>query len=466
MQLKPTYGMLAKLALVSAVLASSPALAESYPEANTLVPEGMQRYVASAFPDRIILLPGQHAATEQRLSWRTNTAVERSLVQLTVAQNTPGLHLTAHEVEGEWRLGESENGQAHHHAAVLSDLKPDTLYAYRVMGQDTWSEWFQFKTPKASFSPSTVLYFGDAQNAVLSHYARTVREAIRRTPHAEVMLYAGDLVNSRYGVLDDEWGEWFEATGWMGASMMQVPVTGNHEFIEDEQEVRHLVSAWPLQFNLPTNGPEGLQDTVYFTDYQGVRYIALDSTQAVQSVDSARLQGEWLKQVLADNPNQWTVVIQHHPMFSVSLGRDNPILRQYWQSVFEEFGVDIVLQGHDHTYGRSMANEQGPVYVVSVAGPKMYLVSENAEQHMLRNAEDVQLFQHLTFTEQSLEYRAYTVTGELYDGFNLHQQAEGANRVESIDLDGAEIRCQNPAPVRATRCWNGTELIHAPVGVK
>ena len=65
-----------------------------------------------------------------------------------------------------------------------------------------------------------------------------------------------------------------------------------------------------------------------------------------------------------------------------------------WLPLFEKYDVDLVVQGHDHAYGRGNlnANEQGlpegadaatshtgPVYLVSVAGPKMYVPDpENA----------------------------------------------------------------------------------------
>lgn len=457
----------------SLMLVSGLAMAETYPEANTLIPDGMQRYAVSPFPDRVILLPSADPATAQHVAWRTDSSVQESVAQLTLAQNTPGLHLTAHKVEGSFSTLTTENGEAHHHQVTFSDLEPDTLYAYRVKGANTWSEWFQFRTPQAEFADYTALYFGDAQNAIRSHYSRTVREAIRKAPDAKAMLYAGDLVNARYGVLDDEWGEWFEAKGWIGASITQLPATGNHEFITADDGHRHLVDHWPAQFPLPNNGPEGLEKTVYYTDIQGVRYIALDSTEALQNDDKARIQGEWLREVLTDNPNHWTIVYYHHPMFSVSLGRDNPALRQHWQPVFDELGVDLVLQGHDHTYGRGHDigkpvddDATGPMYVVSVAGPKMYLVSEQAEASMNRNAEDVQLYQTLAFEASRLVYKAYTVTGELYDAFDLVRQSDGSIMVEDKAPNTPEIRCQNPNPMVQTRCWNGTELIHAPVGVK
>lgn len=440
-----------------------------YERTNTLIPAHAQRYQASIFPDRVAILPGTNPAREHQITWRTDASLKNARVQITPAQHTPGLHLTARELTGESILLESSNGIAHHHRVQLNDLVPDTLYAYRVEGSGTWSNWYQFRTPVEQLEPFSVLYFGDAQNAVLSHYARTVRAGILHDPDAKLMLYAGDLVNSRDGIHDDEWGEWFDATSWMAASIGQLPAAGNHEHSSDDDDpIRYLLPNWRAQFEVADNGPEGLTDTVYYVDYQGVRFIVLDSTAALQSETDAQKQADWLAKILADNPNQWTVAMHHHPVFSVSRGRDNPPLRKYWQPLYEQFGVDLILQGHDHTYGRAHdlgdeATQQGPVYVVTVAGPKMYRVSDIALESMDRLAEDTQLFQTLNFDEQQIRYESLTVTGELYDAFTLKKDAKGVKTFVDEQPSGAMHTCGNPQPSKPSRCWDGVDLIHAPV---
>jgi len=437
------------------------------PQAQTLVPEGESRYEATAFPDRIVLVPAATPESSQTVNWRTRADVTVAAAEISLAKSTPGLHLTASRQQATTVALSTQNGISHHHSVTFTDLQPDTLYAYRVMGAGTWSEWFQFRTASAGFVPYSAIYFGDAQNAVKSLFSRVVRAAFTTNAHARVMIHAGDLVNSRDGNHDDEWGEWFEAGGWLNGMINNVVAAGNHEHIEDENDWYTLAPHWAPQFGTPDNGPAPLQDTVYYTDYQGVRYIVLDSIQALQSEEMAKLQANWLRDVLGNNPSLWTVVTYHHPMFSVSLGRDNPELRKHWQPVFEEFKVDIVLQGHDHAYGRGQnvatgtSGQQisnGPMYVVSVAGPKMYLVSEQAEENMDRTAEDMQLFQTLDFEQDRLVYAARTVTGELYDAFDIVREADGSTRIEDRRPAGSDNRCANPTPMRVDRCWDGAEF--------
>ncbi len=447
---------------------------------NTLVPGDHARYAPGVFPDRIILLVTADPSRSQTVNWRTRPALNETRAQIVRAHGGVGLHLDAETVTGSSRKLVAENGLAHHHSVTFLGLQPDTLYAYRVAGADTWSEWLQFRTATEAHAPFSFIYFGDAQNSVKSHFARVIREAFAEAPRAALMLHAGDLVNLRDGIHDDEWGEWFEAGGFLHAMIPSLPVAGNHEYVYSEgageAPERLLSSHWPLQFSVPPNGPDGMQETVYYTNYQGVLFVALDSTLALEDEALAASQAAWLDALLTAQARRWTIISHHHPMFSVSLGRDNPVLRAHWKPVFDRHGVDLVLQGHDHTYGRGTGvaggtnvaegaqvadAATGTVYVVSVAGPKMYLATEEARAQMARTGEDVQLFQIIEVQEHRLLYESRTAIGEIYDAFEIVRDADGGRRI--LDWQPLEVpasRCGNPVLARPTRCWEGTELVH------
>lgn len=437
---------------------------------NTLVPKGeTSPYHASAFPDRIVLTATTHPAQAQTVNWRTRSSVETAYAQITKATGSPGLHLSANNIKGDTQALNGQNGLAHHHHVTFVDLEPDTLYAYRVRGDNTWSEWFQFRTAKEDFSPHSAMYFGDAQNAVKSHFSRVIREAYSTAPRAQVMVHAGDLVNSRNNDNhDDEWGEWFDAGSFINSMLVNFAVAGNHEYVRQESGPRTLVPQWPVHFRLPSNGPAPLKNTVYYMDYQGVRYIALDSQQALQDDALLTLQANWLRTVLGNNPNRWTVVSYHHPMFSVSRGRDNPPLRLKWQPIFDEFNVDLVLQGHDHSYGRGenvasgtsgQLTGAGPVYVVSVSGPKMYMLADHSVASMDRVGEDVQLFQVIEFQEKRIVYQAKTATGELYDAFDIERADDGKKRIIDRRPNTPTSLCSNPEERKGSSCWSGGSFI-------
>lgn len=191
---------------------------------------------------------------------------------------------------------------------------------------------------------------------------------------------------------------------------------------------------WRPQFAFPMqNPPEGLEETCYYIDYQDVRFISLDSNRQRED------QVPWLREVLSDNPNRWTILTFHHPIFSPARDRDNPELRELWKPVLDEFKVDLVLNGHDHSYSRTGALPEGiqlvnvpdgyqqaydpnigTVYVVSVSGPKMYPITKG--DYAVRLAENTQLYQIIDVETSELHYKAYTATGRLYDAFTLKKR--------------------------------------------
>ena len=115
------------------------------------------------------------------------------------------------------------------------------------------------------------------------------------------------------------------------------------------EEVPLVSSHWRPQFAFPIQDlpDERLAETLYYIDYQGVRIISLDSNIAIEE------QVPWLSNVLENNPNKWTVVTFHHPVFSPASDRDNPVLRQFWKPILDQYKVDLVLSGHDHIYART-----------------------------------------------------------------------------------------------------------------
>ena len=141
---------------------------------------------------------------------------------------------------------------AHYHSVNFTDLRPNTLYAYRVGGGDVWSEWFHFKTASEQFEPFSFIYFGDAQNNLLSMWSRAVRSAYSNAPKAKFMIHAGDLINRANA--DEEWGEWFKAGSFIHAMVPGIPVPGNHEYAKNLTGPRTLSKHWNPQFTLPENG--------------------------------------------------------------------------------------------------------------------------------------------------------------------------------------------------------------------
>ena len=402
--------------------------------ADFSTPSPAEVFVPTPVPDRIALSWTQNPATSFAVTWRTDTTVATGMAQIAIATDAP-------EYKEGWQFPDTRETQAiletqnlngvasHHFSVAFEGLSPKTMYAYRVGDGQRWSEWFHYTTASTEPEPFSFIYFGDAQNDVKSFWSRTIRQAFMDDPKAKFIIHAGDLINIPEA--DNEWGEWFYAGSFIHSMLPMIATPGNHEYTIGPNGQAIVDRLWTKQFTFPQNGPEGpnLSETAYYVDYQGVRIISLNSME-IENRDTTRykIQLEWLDKVLADNPNNWTILTFHIPVFGAARD-DSETLKKHFKPLFDKYQVDLVLQGHDHVYGRGMPKNQttgrtkrpdntGPVYVVSVSGPKMYNFRQEKDW-IDRSAEGLQLYQILHVDEDKIRYEAYTTTGKLYDSFDL-----------------------------------------------
>jgi 3',5'-cyclic AMP phosphodiesterase CpdA len=419
------------------------ALAAQLFAAEKVKPDVLHR--PSPIPDRIILTWSADPSTTQAVTWRTDKTVAEACAEIAPSTAGPQFLKLAQRIAARTEALKSESYEAFYHAVEFTGLQPDTPYLYRVGDGANWSEWNQFRTASADpRAPLEFIYVGDAQNDIWAMWSRVIRQSLLDAPRARFIVHAGDLVNR--SARDEEWGEWFMAPGWIIRSIPSLPTPGNHEYPSKGT----LNANWKPQFTLPGNGVPGLEETNYYIDIHGLRLISLNSNEKQDE------QAAWLDQLLAANPHPWVICAFHHPIFSTARGRDNKKLRETWQPVFDRHAVDMVLTGHDHTYGRTnvmsgappVKSKSGTVYVVSVSGPKMYR-HDKARVHV-RVAEDTQLFQVIRIAGDRLSYEARTAAGELFDAFDLVKQKNRPNRlVPKPGLSPASPRgpAVSPAPI-------------------
>lgn len=398
----------------------------------------------TAQPERIILNLTADPAHEMAVTWRTAPGA-LGFVEYAEAQDGPdfiqqAVRAAAVTDDATITVREAAEFRAAYHSTVLKGLKPQTVYAYRVGDGERWSEWLQFRTAATTAEPFTFLYMGDMQNNILSEASRTMRMAFRKAGDAAFVIHAGDLINRHDS--DNEWGEWFAAGGFLYAQTPQMPTPGNHEYGRGPV----LNPQWRRQYTLPETGPAGvekLKETAWTVDYQGLRLISVDAPLFHGDEAMRAEMVRWLDGLLANNPNRWTALFLHFPLFSIDPDRDNARVRDALKPLIDKYGVDLVLQAHDHGYARSaigtgpMGNpgpaqpsDQGSTYVVSVAGPKMYPVAELG--WATRSASRTQTFQTLEVSAESIVYRAFTATGRELDAFRLAKGPDGVTRVGTL----------------------------------
>ena len=391
--------------------------------------------IPSNNPDRIILTFYGDPATSRAVTWRTDKSVNKGVAQIAVASESSNFTTSSINFQAviePFDMGKYERNSSfnvNYHSVIFRDLKPNTIYLYRVGdGNKHWSEWIQFKTANKEYALTKFVYFGDAQNNVLSHWSRVIRKAYETAPDASFVIHAGDLVNDAHR--DLEWAEWHKAGGFIHGQWTAIPVLGNHEYwpLFSDSRNRYLSIHWRPQFTIPIekNLNKKLNETVYTTDYQDVRIIVLNSNYNLEE------QTKYVEEKLKNSTAKWNIVTCHHSVFSPARGRDFEYGRKVWKPLFDKYNVDLVLNGHDHTYARghvpeiretnNNSKDIKTVYVTSVSGPKHYrldlskLNEYTSEGYELdKSAQYVQFFQVVTIDKNKLTYVAYTATGKEYD---------------------------------------------------
>jgi predicted phosphodiesterase len=399
--------------------------------------------IPSKDPDRIILSFNGPPESSRAITWRTDTSITQAYAQIAEASlNSKFVNkAVGHKARTEsFNLGKhSRNAslRVHYHSVSFDSLKADTQYVYRVGdGADHWSEWIQFRTAKREYAPTEFVYFGDAQNEVLSHWSRVIRMAYQKAPNAAFAIHAGDLINQAHR--DLEWAEWFKAGGFIHRQWTAIPVAGNHEFMPIAKDTaRELSIQWRPQFTLPVEQDlaEDLHETVYTVDYQDIRIVVLNSNLHLEA------QTAYLEEQLKNCNKRWKIVTCHHSIFSPAKGRDFKFARSHWKPLLDKYNVDLVLNGHDHTYARgqvpvrmdaiSKDNSLNTVYVTSVSGPKQYgldpeqIKSYRKDGYQIdKSGKQTQFFQVINIFDDQLNYVAYTALGEEYDRFTIRKNFE------------------------------------------
>lgn len=393
-----------------------------------------QPNIPSSIPDRIILNLTEETSNSVAVTWRTDITVNEGFCEIhplsasrIAADSVKSAIATTSQIS--YKYKDEPVIQANQHSVTIRNLRAGGKYLYRVGSKTTWSEWFEFELPDNNDQFSFV-YFGDPQADIKSQWSRIVRKAHEYTEDCAFMLYGGDIINR--GGRDTEWQEWFDAGSYIFATVPQVLTPGNHDYTDDGIDPH-----WKYQFTQPKNGPAGVKGTCFYIDYENLRIVSIDSAVESELEDengpAMTSQKRWLDSVLTNNDKKWVIVTTHLPFYSTNIKRDNPHIRRNFQPILEKHGVDLVLTGHDHAYGRGIVSDNKDVkpsivYVVSVSGPKLYEAGEKT--WMQKRGGYLQLFQKITINGDELDFKAVAADGEVFDHFILKKGKRGNKLVE------------------------------------
>ena len=252
----------------------------------------------------------------------------------------------------------------------------------------------------------------------------------------DFVLHVGDVVYPRGH--QQHYGPGFFRP--FAAALRQAPfyvALGNHDVMDDNG--RQALA----NFALPRGASTG-DERCYSFAFGPVRVIALDLGLDVAGPGGKPLVAAhpavvFLQQQLTTCEEPWVVVMSHYPILSASRQADRADLRLTLLPLLEDYGVDLYLSGHDHTYQRFGEPGEGVIQVVSGGGGKsLYPIRPDPR---VRVAQSVYHWCRVEVVGRLLELRALAVDGSAIDSVRLRHPASG--------LRFERIHAQNPG--RAAR---------------
>ncbi len=269
------------------------------------------------------------------------------------------------------------------HKVSATGLNPGTSYIYRA-GDGTPSGWGatgSFTTDTAAPQPFHFIFGSDSQASDLGSFLEwqdTFAKAIGKVSDPRFLLVAGDLVDN--GDLEEQWQWMLNSAAEQFATVPYVPILGGHE-VEDSGTVMN--NNFYNHFNLPRDaaGTGANEGSVYSFEYGDALFLQFNSQYAGGLDDDGEIgwvdpqftkQVDWIRRTVAESEKHWKFLSLHKGPYSAG---DNACIwesdriafyEKYLVPIFQETGIDVIFEAHDHMYMRSHQMLDGkPVDVIT-----------------------------------------------------------------------------------------------------
>ena len=252
------------------------------------------------------------------------------------------------------------------HKALAENLRPGTAYSWRAGYDGHWSDIMGFRTQDAEQGEYSFVYMTDShiQDQEYVDHARWCAEAVAQiVPDARFCVFPGDFVETGTSANSEwEWERWFEEA--MKPVLMRmplVPTDGNHDDSDNLNYTYHFNT--DNTFNKTAVVKPQFDGITYSFVYGDVLFLVYSHQDYWRGAYNYSAQtstyltndvGNWFKQQVAKYPDtKYRVGLVHKGVFCGSghcKDEEGPTFRACMLPVMKECEIDLLLQGHDHTY--------------------------------------------------------------------------------------------------------------------
>ena len=314
---------------------------------------------------KVSLTPGADE-TQLNFAWYSKTESGKAATPV-VHFGTDKDHLTAFTGKAAQVDDSLTDGVAYDYNHVtVTGLEANTTYYYTVEKNGVQSEVQEYKT--GSFDSVKMLYVGDPQigaskgqpqngealtagsgaaNTAARNDAfawnRTLEIATAQNPGVNFIISAGDQVNKTGQAKEEEYAGYLSPA--VLAGLPVATTIGNHDSLNPD---------YTYHFNNPNATENGKTQAGgdYYYSYGAGLFIVLNTNNYNVAEHEKTIQ-----EAIASAPDAaWRVVTIHQDIYGTGLDHsdtDGMILRTQLTPIFDKYDIDVVLQGHDHTYSRS-----------------------------------------------------------------------------------------------------------------
>ncbi len=284
------------------------------------------------------------------------------------------------------------------HRFRVSGLRPSTSYAYSVRsmlgGKLIYRGGGVLTTAPARNTPFKFAAYGDSRNNLQVHKSITSAIADEKL---SLVISTGDIVQR--DDMMEAWNEFFEAIQSLSSSVFYSAI-GNHE--GDAENYQRF-------FSFPGN------KRYYSFWYGDIFFVCLNTNEHFHKYSQ---QYTWFLTQLEEAKTldpAFTIVFFHHPPFSFGSHGDHMYVKENLVPLFESYGVDIVLNGHDHGYQRIQRN--GVTYIITAGGgAPLYDITPGIGLKAYAKAYHYVLFE---YSLDEISIYAKTPEGEIIDSLFL-----------------------------------------------
>ena len=321
---------------------------------------------------------GADPATQMIASWITDSAVRHPRVLYGTFEH--GFGASADAQTRTYVDGTSGRTVYVHHA-LMSQLAPATDHVYAVQHDGAHPDSGTFRTAPRGRMPFTFTSFGDQSAPQVTWAADgTVGLDANSSPATKDIVTGIETVAPLFHLLNGDlcyanldvdrvrtWNNFFTNNTRSARFRAWMPAAGNHEIEKANGPIG--LDAYQSYFALPSRESDSELSNLWYAFTAGsVRVIVLQNDDnCLQDGGDVYVNGysggrqlafleRELRTARASRDIDWVVVAMHQVMISSADFNGSDLgLRQKYGPLFDRYGVDLVVCGHEHHYERSLA---------------------------------------------------------------------------------------------------------------